>query len=250
MIPNVISLNNQQRNKRKGIVDDQVRLEIDSFNKLVRIYGYSVEVERTMKCPCYSESTQGFLPRCVNCLGKGRAVIETERMNILLQDMNVDTNFVSWSEVMEGMVTITSLNTDRLTFGDRIFLLNEVSLYSETHKVNNEKKIKLFYCPAEIKRAYLFVNETTALTPLSIGEIKIENDTLTFNQSGIEEGNRVSVWYEYTPSYDVLDVPREHIAQIGRDKYRSFSRRQFPLKCIAKRSHFVPNLMTQGSATN
>ena len=63
------------------------------FDEAVFEHGYSVTLERALRCPCAVEANNGALSNCTNCGGGGWVFINKRSTVIVTQSMNRNTKF-------------------------------------------------------------------------------------------------------------------------------------------------------------
>lgn len=239
------------------------------FDKAVESKGYDVTIEEAISCPCKVTSTGQGNPLCKNCGGAAWFFISKRKTLAVVQSINKRTKFLNWSETDRGTSQITLKGEDRVSFMDRIVLLEVVSVFSQTTVINvssdNAMFAFLFYAPTAIKRIFLFTDLEEKHKPLTYAvDYFIEDDHILFtetvrpylreNSDGIFVG-RVGVRYEHNPTYHVIDINRETVKAFSRDDefegdYSNLSddfpiKEVIPVNCVGRKAHYMfdsPNL--------
>lgn len=206
---------------------ENIDLTVPHFNKTdfdnaVFEHGYDVTLEKAIKCPCRIEANNNGHPDCVNCGGSGWLFVNKRSTVIVSQSMNINTKFKTWSEEDRGTISVSNRPQDRLSFMDRITILDLESTYTEVVKVKKYKKkylAPLIYYPNSVEFAYMFTDSKEKLVPLKHEEdFTVKNNILELNKDKFSshflnhDTISVSIRYIHNPSYHVIDIPRERTA--------------------------------------
>ena len=229
------------------------------FDKLFIEYGYDCELEKALYCPCRNRSTGQPLPHCKNCMGTGWFFINKTKTRLVVQNVNKNTEYKDWTETDRGMANVIARNIDRLSFMDRITVLDlEVTfnqiLRVQNNAANNTLYAYLYYYPLEIEYVYLFDgadNKLMFLEPdvhYTIVENRIILDNslsskFSVNLVSINEDGEylsISIRYKHNPQYCVVDIPRE--ATRRREKECATGDRilnNLPISAMVRKTHFI-----------
>jgi len=229
----------------------QVRLVKSDFEALIEQKGYRVWHDKSIKCPCSSSSGAANQSSCKNCGGAGWFYVNRTTTRMVVQSMNINTGQKVWSEERLGTANITARDVDRLSFMDRITLLDSVSEYSQVifpkkQPDTNQLYGTLRYNPTLIYCVFLYlaVDQKPRLlvedTDFTIDRNQIK--LLGINYNTINNPT-ISVRYTHLGEYTVLDLPRDIITSQIKDPL-DFSKSkdvQFPISAVGRRSHYMPD---------
>jgi len=229
-----------------------VDLVKSDFDALVWNKGYDVYVDKAIKCPCATKNNGAPLSSCKNCGGSGWTFVNRYQTKMILQSMNIDTQYKEWSEERLGTVRITARTEDELALMDRITLLSGLMSDTETihpFKKNNALKSRLNQPPVEIEEIFAFVESGQELKKLVYGtdvsvegtDFSVSGNILTFSNEYLAWPNfTVSIRYKHYPSYHVIDLPRGVIETEALD--RSSGKREYnklPIHAVGRLAHYV-----------
>ena len=192
------------------------------FDSAIWEKGYDVTIEKAFKCPCMTIDNSA-LPTCQNCLGTGYNFINPIKTKAFLHSINFSDHIKSWSEELLGTVSVTVRNVERLSFMDRITIINSAIIdnkviFSEAKTIRGDignEFVFLSYRPIDIIGIYLFNNSTTKLILLTEDNYSISTANpyvINFNYdfSTILDFNGVcSVVFLHEITYHVLDLPHD-----------------------------------------
>lgn len=196
----------------------------DSFDEAVYEHGYDVTLEKAVRCPCRLKANGNARPDCVNCGGSGWIFVNKRSTVIVSQSMNTSVkNNKAWSEDDRGTISVSSRPQDRLSFMDRITILDLESSFSEIlflREFNGKILSTFIYNPTSIELVYLFTDSSQSLTYLTLDEdYTVTNNIFELNYDKYinllendHESISISVRYNHNPSYHVIDIPRERTA--------------------------------------
>lgn len=226
----------------------QASLIKSDFDNFVWDKGYNVYHDKMMDCPCKTKR-DAPLSTCRNCRGTGLCLVEREQTKMVLQGMNLDTKFKSWTEENIGLVRITALNTANLCYNDRIISLdgetiyNEI-LYIESLDISPNSQILfswLMYEMVKPLKVYLFVDSDTKLTELFEGEdYTYEDDRffLNLDKYDINLAYRVSIRYICRPQFHIVELTRDIInTWTQEDNVNRIANVSYPIAAVGRRSH-------------
>lgn len=237
------------------LTSGRVDLQKSDFDRLVTEKGRDVILERAIKCPCKGPQTNA-LSSCKNCGGVGWIFCNPQKTRIVLQGIEVATKLQGWSEELRGMVRITAMAEEQLSFMDRITALSGTSYYSEVTRFNlSDDSSTIFayvgYNVKEVIYMGLFVNDQTKLTELAVNtDYTIDGNIVKLNMDkyGSMDPTALSVTirYTYAPVFHILEDKRETIQSYkllsdgGSEKDQTL-----PISAYARRAHYMldgPNL--------
>lgn len=224
-----------------------VRLVKSDFDVLIDEKGVDVWHDHAIKCPCSSKNGAPPQSTCKNCNGSGWLYVNRLSTRMVIQSMNVDTKLKEWSSERRGTAKITARAETRLTFMDRITILNSESEHSEVLFLKDKPDDApnmygtLKYNPVEIYAVFLFIKTSTKLRLLKKDvDYEVERNQIRTINLGSIENPTLSVRYRHRAEYTVLDLPRDVMVSTEKDKCAGTdSEKQFPISAMARRSHYV-----------
>jgi hypothetical protein len=225
-----------------------VNLVKSDFDALIEQKGYDVWHDHAIKCPCASKNGASPQSSCKNCGGSGWFYINRTKTRIVLQSMNVNTQQKEWSEERLGTANITARSEDRLSFMDRLTLINSESEHSQVvflEKQPDTNKLygTLRYNPVEVYSIFLYQGVNTPHKLLE-KDVDYNIDRNQIKLVNIEYGSvanpTISVRYRHNAEYTVLDLPRDVMVSTIKDPCTNEKKDvQFPISAIGRRSHYM-----------
>ena len=236
------------QNKPNLISRPEVNLRKSDFEVLIQQKGYDVWHDHAVKCPCSSKDGGSNQSSCKNCGGAGWLYINRTLTRMVIQSMNVTTKLKEWSEERTGTANITARDVDRLSFMDRVTLLDSESEHSQVVFLHKQPDTDFLYGTTryDIVEEYSVFLFDTVSTPL----IKLEKGvdyTVDRNQIkllAIEDGDienpSISIRYTHRAEYTVLDLPRDVMVSTIKDECdNTLKDVQFPLSAVARKTHYM-----------
>ena len=215
----------------------------DWFEQLVQEKGLDVIHESAVQCPCKVKGTKGNQSTCKNCGGTGWVFINSVKTKMILQSIDLKTNYKEWSMENLGTITITARSVDTLAYMDRISVINSNAIHSQIIYPVLASDGKLFsflnYFPTEVIDVFVFAGANEKLRRLEKTEYSITSNKITFDDSlKTITDIKVSVRYKCNVQFHVIDLVREirnsNVIEAGGEKLKNF-----PLSAIGRRSHYV-----------
>lgn len=218
-----------------------VQFDKNEFDKFIWDKGraYEVYLDRSIKCPCKIKSGDN-LSSCLNCGGSGIVYVNRTQTRMFLQGMNMQTQYKDWSETNVGLARISMRDIERVSYMDRITLIEAESVYSEILYpilYNETLYLQPFYEIKEIIDAYAFISDSEPLKKLVENiDYKIENNKVNISNFLRNELNyKISLRYTHRPQYSILDITRDVAHYENIDGKTT----NFPIAAIGRRSHYV-----------
>jgi len=211
------------------------------FDAFIEQHGYDVIWEKSVRCPCKTK-TGSHRAGCQNCLGYGWLYINAVQTKMLIQNMNTETKYKSWSEEKMGMCSISAFSENQLSIYDRITLMNDTSILSELRDIRESSGGILFvfpsYRPVSIFEIYRFVDVNQQLVRIPEAEYTLSNFTIRFTaNSGVTKGSIVSIRYRYQTQYHITDIPKEVRGGNMVNTKGQTEREKYPVHATATRAH-------------
>ena len=223
----------------------------EDFNAALWENGYDVILEEAVACPCKGQSSDNLVT-CSNCLGTGWVFINPIRTKAFISSINRSTKYKDWSPEMIGTIAATFMDTNRISFMDKITMLNFTSEMSEVLSLRNYNSHKFIFCTyrvSYIKSIFLFNGENDLLTLIdpSLYTINNNNFVVDIDASAFPVGfnGKVSKRYRHRTTYNILDIPHDMRMTKEYNNNGSKSVVEMPIQCIARKSQYE-----LGSVTN
>lgn len=230
------------------------KLNAGDFERLIIDYGYDVTLERAIRCPC-TNANQGYaVTSCINCGGSSWFFTPVVDTTLVLQSMGANKKYENWTEENLGTVNITARYVDRVSFMDRITLIDSVTEFSQLLNVFRGSRGKYqaytIYNPIEILFCYQFVGEDKVLKQMVLNtDYTISNNLITFvllKNMKDERPFQISVRYSHHPQYHVIDIQRDIVTQKRKKQCTGEAvTENFPVRATAKIAHNVLDAQTR-----
>lgn len=239
-----------------NILDPSVRFDVNKFDKLIWDKGYQCEVEKAMRCPCLNKGTGQAIPSCKNCLGLGWFFINKRETLIVFQGMGYNKKQEQWGESSNGTASVTLRGIDRLTYMDKIKVLDLEAYYQQVLRpVVQKNKAVAFpvYEPLEIMAIFEFKDKDSKLIPLKKEDWLIDGNRIIFSDKIKDKivnkkEPTISIRYSHHPVYhmeefnrDMMSAKSRNCATEGLDKMQ-----QMPVHGTARKAHYIwQNIKTE-----
>jgi len=231
-----------------------VQFTLESFEALIQNQGYNVQWEETVMCPCRGENTSPLLT-CKNCLGTGWVMLGLRQTKMIITSINNTTKYTVWSPERKGTVQVTAFNRDKLSYMDRVTIIDSETIDSEVLYLSNKdiggkSYAYSVYRMNSIINIFGFSSPTSPLVPLILGEDYEFSDyvfTLISNPK-TENMKLVSIRYRHYPQYFVIDIPHDIRSSNVRDDNNTERKIYLPINAIAAKASYVldrPSLIGQ-----
>lgn len=183
------------------------------FDALIENKGYRVIWEKSTMCPCRG-TQHSPLSDCQNCRGTGWVLFNAIRTKMVLTSINYSNKYLQWTKDLVGMIAVTARSEDRITFMDRITLIDSDNYESEIMPLQVSSTGVVFcfvtYKLVEVMEIFTFIQSDQALNRLSpeefqfsVGGYKIIFPNITLQENEVK---MVSIRYKCNPQYYVVDM--------------------------------------------
>ena len=216
------------------------------FEDLIFNHGYDVIIEKVIRCPCKSKGGDN-MSSCKNCAGSGWLWINPNKTKAILKSMNANTKFKEWSEENVGNANITLRDVDRISFMDKITVLNGESMHTQNvYPVDLGNVIFSFtdYPVKEMEEVYMFLSGEVKLKKLlPTTDYTISDDKIILNNKFKNTKNfTLSLRYIHAPQFLVVDIIRDVMSsQAIPSPGESVKNVQMPVSAVGRRLHYVLN---------
>jgi len=212
------------------------------FDVLVWEKGLNVVIEKALPCPC-SKRTKEYQASCMNCQGTGWVYINPIKTRAIVQSINKSTRYKEWSAELVGTVALTVQAKNKLTYMDKITLIDSESLEAEVVLVRAFED-HLFsytiYPISSVDIAFLFVETDQKLQVLINGvDFNIIENKIVYLNTNLKEGDSISIRYLYKIQYNVLDLNHDSRNSYQQDSKSRDQIQLFPISAIARKSHYI-----------
>lgn len=225
---------------------NRVDFDVNKFLTKVQEKGIVVFWERMAICPCRKEISAQPVHNCINCNGFGYYWFDKQEIKAMVSGASLSRNFLQWSEVLEGSIYMSIDPFYRIGWYDRFTIKDAESVFSEVKEIEIDDDdnffIKTIYNTKEIINCFKYVNETTALLEFIESEYEIDaldSKKIILNKTGLQEGQSVSILYQYNPVYLVIDSLNDYRNTYVKNKKEIEVLEKAPLRFLAKRMHLV-----------
>lgn len=225
----------------------QVDFILNDFEKLIWQKGYTVIHESALKCPCKSKNTNQQ-SNCKNCGGTGWSFINSVETRMVIHSMNLSTQFKEWSEESIGTASVTCMDREKLSFMDRITIVDGKTIFGEVLFLKQFNSNLFFYTVYDIKEMqYIALFDTVSSkyinlfynTDFTYSKNKIIlNSAKWISMIPLDGDLSIVVRYSHAPQFHIIDMQRNtmvsEIKIVGKE-----SEIQLPIHAVARRSHYV-----------
>ncbi len=220
------------------------------FDVLVAQKGVDVAVEKALQCPCETQKVNS-LSTCKNCGGTGWVFVNKRRSRLVLQSMDFKNTEEVWSRLVHGVIRVTGLAEEELSFMDRITRLNANSIFSEIIQFEEGVDGTFFgfttYEPKDVEYIGIFTTVDDKFQQLSNKDFSIHNTRIEINEGVelpyVDENNPLTatIRYVHAPVFYIFEHQREVI-----DNYRWTGKGEklqyLPTLALARRAHDVEDM--------
>jgi hypothetical protein len=222
----------------------------EDFDDLIADKGLTVLFERALKCPCKGKNTE-HLSSCKNCGGTGWAFINPTRTRMVVQSMSLNPKFEAWGVYTADISSITSRDTDKLSYMDRITILDAIAEHNEVlHFSTYGDKMYAYtvYPILDVFYVGLFEGGSSPYRKLSQGTDYIIEDQHKIILSDslstslmLKEDPSVVVRYQHNPRYHVVEMVRDStVSRVRRGRFENMI--QLPINARAKRADLIKDM--------
>lgn len=209
-----------------------------AFDRIISEKGREVIVERALECPCKGDVSNN-LSTCKNCGGTGWLWINARQTRMVLSAIDVSTKYAPWSEEARGMMSISAMCEEELSYFDKITVVDGVSVYGEVITIK-QSGVNLFaytvYDIKEILYIGLFINDSTPLTRLDPSQYTISKNIIRIVDTvTIPVDSSITLRYKHSPAFLVMEFKRETMQSFTLTDSESLI--SLPISAFARRLH-------------
>jgi hypothetical protein len=230
-----------------------VNFDRNEFQYAIEQKGYTVFVERAIKCPCRSFDSGGNpLTNCRNCGGIGLVFLNKIQTKAIIHSMNLSTQFKEWSEEKIGNASISVNDTDRLSFMDKVTVRDAEVEYSQNIYPRTFMDKVFAYTVYDIKSVtdlYLFEGEDKPLKRLEQNQdFTFEYNRIYLNeQYSYRSPLQLSIRYVHAPTFHIMDMVREAMVSTTNIDFKDKSV-NFPVSYVGRRAHDLKIFLNENLA--
>lgn len=218
----------------------------NDFDALIYQKGYNVFHEKAILCPCKSKISDNQ-SSCKNCAGTGWIFLDKIETRMLLFSMNLQTKYKDWSEEKLGTVSISCMDKDKISFMDKITLIDSDSIHKQIiFPVYLSGKLfsYLNYNVKEVINCFLFRGVDRKLQKLELDiDFTIENNIFYLSDKfyiSEEALYSISITYRHFNTYHVLDTTRDVINSfVLNETTGKEESKRLPLSGIGRKAHYI-----------
>ena len=231
----------------KSLPADFVLPEIEAT---VRDKGYDVVIEKVYLCPCKGKGTPAHLSVCKNCGGSGWIFANPTKTKLIISGLAADNKLKEaalrdWGLIDGGVVKVTAVDSDKLTYMDRITILDATSEHNQILYPNLLDDSSQFFAYTQydiqsIDFVGLYVDEDTKLTKLDEGTDYTFIDNILYLDSSHNglSNPQITIRYVHRPTFHIIDILRESMTST-KGQYGNQTKLIMPIHAIAKRAHLI-----------
>lgn len=233
-----------------SIPSDFVVPEVDAT---LRDKGICAIYEKAYQCPCKSKSSTN-LNTCKNCGGTGWVFNNPTKTKFIITSIHADNKLKEaalreFGLIDMGVVNVTALNDNKLSYMDRITLTDSTSEHNQilyASLTDDEAEAFAFtqYDILTIDNITLFVDENTLLKRLEEGiDYLFRDNVLTFTPaSTVAQDSQLSIRYIHHPVFHIIDIVRDSFTSKAGQLPNGQVKQILPVKAIAKRAHLIKDV--------
>lgn len=234
---------------------------LSEVESTVRNKGYDCIWEKAYLCPCKSRESD-HLNTCKNCGGTGWVFANPTKTKMIITSIQLDAKLKEaalreWGMMDLGTVKVTALNEDKLTYMDRITILDATAehqqiLYPQlTADKNGESESdsglegQLFaftkYDIVDIDYIGLFQGAGEKLKRLEYNTDYIYRDNILLLGAQYDAlvDPCITVRYVHRPTYHITDLLRESFTSTQFSQNQGQVKMKLPIHALAKRAHLI-----------
>lgn len=221
----------------------QVFFKKNDYDAAIWNQGYSVIIEKAIRCPCKSRKTDN-LSSCQNCGSSGWLFINPVKTKAIIYFQDKGSKFKEWTEETSGNANVTLRDIDRVSMMDRITVLDGESIHTQVCYPQRYKGVIfsfLDYDPKSVSEVFMFNKSDEKLILLQEKEDFeiIDGKILLDKKFDNLEEIQLSLRYIHAPQYYIIDVKRDVMVSISFEVGVGKSKQQMPISAIARRAHYV-----------
>lgn len=228
------------------LLGSRVDFTQSKFDTILLQKGKPVIFEKAIQCPCKSSGTNQQ-SNCKNCGGTGWVFINPEETRMLIQSMSLATDYKAWSEELRGVVKVSALKEEKISFMDRITDLNASSYFNEVlHLVKKTPSIWFSYTSYKVKEVEycaLFQGVGVKLKLLTLNvDYTLSGNVFTLINNTLLDPNQdtsITIRYAHAPSFHVIEIQRESMESLSLENNTNEIIQSMPVTFMAKRAHYI-----------
>jgi hypothetical protein len=213
--------------------------------------GYDVIHEKAYMCPCISFPSGSAMAVCKNCGGTGLFFANPTKTKMIITSIAMDSKLKEaalreWGNVELGSVKLTALNDDKLTYMDRITILDATAEHNEILRPKmDDDDVQFFtytkYDIKDIDFIGLFENEGVRIKRLleTVDYTYVDNIIKLVPSYNTLSDPTITIRYVHNPSFHVTEILRESMTSA---KENGQIKMIMPIHALAKRAHLVKDV--------
>lgn len=217
-------------------------LNDNAFDTLIWQHGRRVIHETALQCPCKSEASNQ-LSSCKNCGGTGYAYINAKETRMVVTKVNAVTEFRDWSDKIRGMINISCIENEQVSFMDRITLLDGNAIFNEVIHFKKKSTTTFAFTAYNVKKVLYcarYVDDENPYQRLTLGvHYSVENNIVRILDAGIAdiEDLALTIRYYHAPQYHIMEMARETMQSWRKHPGKELE--SLPVSAIAQRAHYI-----------
>lgn len=222
-----------------------IKFKEGDFDFAVFDKGLELIWEKAVPCPCKVKGSQGGLSTCKNCGGIGWVFVNPTRTRMMVQSLDLKTQFKVWGSENPGTVMITPRREVQVSFMDRLTISDTETIFKQVlYPVKNTDGNYIgvtIYPLVTIQSLFLFQSPILALRKL------VEGIDYTFSYNVITLGEEFSsltsvaltVIYTHNIQYHIIESLKDVRNTYTFDSVGKDLLTKMPVYALGRRVHQV-----------
>lgn len=219
-----------------------VEFDKNEFQAAIWKKGYSVTIEKAVRCPCQTEGGSPLIS-CNNCHGFGWIFVNPIETIAIITAINSENKYKSWSVENMNRANISLMHQNRLRYFDRITIDDSISEISENRAVRKNGTGKYFcflsYKVIEILAIFKYTDSVSPLQKIDSSKYTTEGSKIIFNDGVVGENEMISFTYTFKAQYNVLDIPHNVRGSRIMDNGGNLKYMNLPVSAVIQKSHTI-----------
>jgi len=219
--------------------------QLDEFEIATRDKGYNVIHSKALQCPCKVKGAD-HLTSCKNCGGSGWAFVNPTRTRMIITGIKLQRTYDEAARRDQGVLQITALNGDKLSFMDQIEMSDALGVHTQTlyptvDTVSTRYIVTTIYDIKEVEWMGLYIDDVTKYQKLEVDvDYTIQHNiiTLTATHDALV-APQISIRYKHHPVFYIWDVMRDSMVSLLVKEGARRDTIQMPVLATALRAHLM-----------
>ena len=222
--------------------------ELDQFEIATRDKGYNVIHSKALQCPCKIKGAD-HLTSCKNCGGSGWIFVNPTKTRMVVSGIKMQRTYEEQARRDQGVLQITALNGDKLSFMDKIELsdglgIHTQNLYPTIDTVGGRYISFTIYDIYEVEWIGLFIDDSTLIQKLEADiDYTVQHNIVTLTTAHDALINpKISIRYKHHPVFFIWDVMRDSMTSLLVAEGAKRDVIQLPVLATTLRAHLMADV--------